>query len=155
MTTTLTLPRGIRNHNPGNLNRSCWHGSRTRRIDGFAVFGSDEEGLLNLAACIGQFYFDHRLNTVASFVSRYAPASENDLMSYEMFIASWMNFRRDEIASRDLSLQAIPQAAWLLLGIVRIECGVPPAALKRGHEWFSNAQAMRAVSLSGYWGAPS
>lgn len=153
MLTTLDLPRGIRNHNPGNLRSACWRGSKTRLVNGFAVFGTDEEGLLNLACCAMQFYRDKRLNTVASFVSRYAPATENDLLAYENFMAKWCAIPLDETTSRDLELTNINHAEVWIGGIIRIENGVPSHKLQRGPEWFNRRQLLNALQSSGYFEA--
>lgn len=145
------LPIGIRLHNPGCLRASCAPSSKTHLTNGYATFDNDLEGLVNLAWCVGQFYFHLKLNTIASFLSRYAPASENDLLRYEQFIAKWIGYTSNDIASRDLDLDGVPNVAHLMMGIVRYECGVPRPALLRGPEWFTMAEVMRAARISQYW----
>jgi hypothetical protein len=149
MLANIDLPRGIRNHNPGNLRSACWAHSKTRLINGFAVFGSDEEGLVNLAQCCWDFYTHHHLNTVAAFVSRYAPASENDLLAYENFMARWCAIPEKEITSRDIDLRNINHAEVWMGGIIRIECGVPSHGLQRGPEWFNRRQLLTALRATG------
>lgn len=155
MTDRNLLPLGIRNHNPGNLRCACWKEGKTHLVNGYAVFLTDQEGLTNLAACIAHFYFGLRLNTLASFVGRFAPASENDLLSYENFMARWLGYTPSDIGARDLALSEIAQAAHFMLGLIRVECGVPTPKLMRGHEWFTQADALRAVMACGFWGAAS
>lgn len=154
MNLTPKLPKGIRNNNPGNLRAACWSKSRTHLNDGFATFDTMHEGLTNLACCVWQFYDHLKLNTVASFVSRYAPASENDLYAYEQFMAHWMGMGWGGANFSDTELYNVAKAQRWIAGIVRIENGVPSPSMKRGHEWCSNAEILSAMTESGYWGAP-
>ena len=154
MNLTPKLPRGIRNNNPGNLRGACWSKSRTRLNNGFATFDTMHEGLTNLACCVWQFYDHLKLNTVAAFVSRYAPASENDLLSYENFMAAWMGFRASDIGSRDLNLFHSANAQRWIGGIIRIENGVPPHSVTPRAEWCSAQEILAAMTESGHWGAP-
>ncbi len=81
-----SLPRGIRNNNPGNLIQtpSTWNGklpksqNKDRR---FEMFISPEYGTRALIKLL-QNYMKKGYNTPEKIISRYAPKNENDTLSY-------------------------------------------------------------------------
>jgi len=147
------LPRGIRNNNPGNLRSACAPTSKTHRNDGYACFDTAEEGLLNLAWCIWDFYAVHKLNTVPAFINRYAPVGENIPLDYETFLAKWLGINARDASHQDMNLYNIANAADLMKGIIRFECGIPPRTWSNPREWFSYKQCLTAISGTGKWNA--
>lgn len=79
------LPRGLRNNNPGNirLSRTLWQGEvRPSKDKAFCQFRSMSYGYRALMKLLQNY---HRLNgcrTVADFIRRWAPPSENDTAAY-------------------------------------------------------------------------
>lgn len=73
-----TRPRGIRNNNPGNLR--TW--GNTPRVDGFARFETPEAGLSAMIRNLQTQQSKHGLNTIASIIGKWAPASENNTVAY-------------------------------------------------------------------------
>lgn len=71
-------PRGIRNNNPGNLR--TW--GNTPRVDGFARFETPEAGLSAMIRNLQTQQSKHGLNTIASIIGKWAPASENNTVAY-------------------------------------------------------------------------
>ena len=65
-------------HNPGNLRK--WGNAPI--VNGFAQFGSDEEGLRAMASQLKIYQTRDKLNTLEAIISKYAPASENDTATY-------------------------------------------------------------------------
>lgn len=74
-----TMPRGIRNNNPGNLNYAGQAGATLESGEGgrFAVFESMQHGVAALYKQL-QLYFKRGINTLSSIVKTYAPASDNN-----------------------------------------------------------------------------
>lgn len=74
-----TMPRGIRNNNPGNLNYAGQAGATIEGGEGgrFAVFESMQHGVAALYKQL-QLYFKRGINTLSSIVKTYAPASDNN-----------------------------------------------------------------------------
>ena len=80
-----TLPRGIRNNNPGNLKKTDtkWQGLSTEQTDGeFFVFQSPIYGIRALARVLISYQVKHGLRTIRQIISRWAPATENDTEGY-------------------------------------------------------------------------
>ena len=84
-------PRGIRNNNPGNIERSgvTWKGmSPDQSSDSrFIVFSSPEYGIRAMARVLKN-YMAQGYNTVQKIINRWAPPIENDTGSYVRAVAS-------------------------------------------------------------------
>ncbi|HLS68083.1 MAG TPA: structural protein [Kiloniellales bacterium] len=84
------LPRGIRNHNPGNIEKGDpWQGlaadqSADKR---FAVFEGPEWGIRALARVLITYQDRHGLRTPWEIASRWAPPVENDTRAYAAHLA--------------------------------------------------------------------
>jgi hypothetical protein len=86
-----TLPRGIRDNNPGNLQPppglTGWQG--TVGMDGpFVVFADDTWGLRALALDLINKISNDGLDTITAIITVYAPPSENDTASYITAVAN-------------------------------------------------------------------
>lgn len=71
------LPLGLRYNNPGNIRPGAGFYGETGEGDGYARFGSEEEGLRAMARLLGTYGDQYGINTVEDLVSRYAPRSDN------------------------------------------------------------------------------
>jgi len=82
----MTLPRGIRNNNAGNIRwGSNWQGlvSPEKRTDkDFCQFIQPVYGLRAIVKLIFTYRDKYGLNTVESIINRYAPPSENNTRGY-------------------------------------------------------------------------
>ncbi len=97
------LPRGIRNHNPGNIDynpRNAWNGQLGLELGvakpRFARFDSAENGI----RALGKLLINYRgkdgqpgvggpgIDTVREIISRWAPGSENDTEAYIAAVAA-------------------------------------------------------------------
>jgi hypothetical protein len=78
-----SLPRGLRNFNPGNLNFAGQTGASKEGGPGgrFAVFHSMAEGMAALNRQL-DLYAGRGVNTIEKIVKTYAPASENNVGAY-------------------------------------------------------------------------
>lgn len=82
----LATPRGLRNNNPGNIERTAdkWQGmSPDQSADSrFVVFDSPLWGLRALARVLMNYASKYGANTIASMIARWAPSNENDTAAY-------------------------------------------------------------------------
>lgn len=108
-----TRPRGIRNNNPGNLR--TW--GNTPREDGFARFATPEAGLSAMIQNLQTQQSKHGLNTIASIIGKWAPASENNTAAYIAEMAKHTGFGPNQ----KLDLTDKATVAPLVSGIIKHE----------------------------------
>ena len=83
------LPRGLRNCNPGNirLSKDKWKGLRDVQTDGeFFQFVSMPYGYRAMLRTLQNYRKRHGCETIADFIRRWAPPSENNTISYIRFV---------------------------------------------------------------------
>jgi hypothetical protein len=128
-----TIPRGIRNNNPGNLERGkdSWQGMAADQSADprFIVFVSPEYGIRALAKLLLNYQRNSAVRTVDGIIHRYAPASENDTTAYVRDVANSLGvdpYERIDVAEH------LPD---LVRAIIRHENGQQPydaATIQRG-----------------------
>jgi hypothetical protein len=120
------LPRGIRNHNPGNLRRSKdpWQGLAVdQSADAeFFVFSAPRFGIRALARVLIQYYDRHNLFTVRGIISRWAPPVENNTDAYVAAVARALKVTPDQA----MDLHDYARLKPLVVAIIRHENGVQP-----------------------------
>ena len=80
-----TLPRGLRNNNPGNIRRSSDRWLRLAPVQtdpDFFQFTSIEWGYRALIKTLQNYRRKHGLQTIKEMITRWAPANENNTASY-------------------------------------------------------------------------
>ncbi len=95
---TRPMPRGIRNHNPGNLRRTAdpWQGLSPVQSDAaFFTFTSAVWGIRALARTLIAYQDRHGLDTIRGIVNRWAPPVENDTPAYVAAVAARTGFAPD------------------------------------------------------------
>lgn len=95
-----TIPRGIRNNNPGNLRRSRdkWLGlSATQTDPEYWQFDRPEYGLRAMGVVLLNYAARHGLRTVRGIVGRYAPEHENPTDSYIANVAGRLRVGPDDV----------------------------------------------------------
>lgn len=140
-----TLPKGIRNNNPGNLRRGIIPEVPSKVIDGYAVFRNPEDGLYELARLLLGYYHSPGMRTVWDFISRYAPPSENDTAHYAAIVTSWMHLPVGSEKTRDVALNNAWHLLDMMRAIIHVECGPVPEKLSIGGEWFSAPELWAAI----------
>ncbi|WP_434990054.1 structural protein P5 [Xanthomonas melonis] len=97
------LPRGVRNANPGNIDRTktVWQGedrsaSAVARESRFAVFDSPEYGFRALVKTLLTYQRKHGLRTVRGIINRWAPPVENDTGAYARQVATALGVDVDQ-----------------------------------------------------------
>lgn len=132
------LPRGIRNHNPGNLVRdgTAWKGlSADQSADPkFCVFVEPVWGVRALAKVLLTYRSKHGLKTVAQLIARYAPPVENNTSAYARAIAQALGKSINELLEMDeITLVKLVKA------IIRHENGQQP---------YSDTMIAKAVQMA-------
>ena len=132
------VPRGIRNHNPGNIRKGeNWKGLSDKQTDSpFCVFVSPEYGIRALVKVLLTYYKKYQLNTVKKIIGRYAPPNENETESYIQSVAGMLGVLPDEVI--DVSSPAVLLV--LLRAIIRHENGIQP---------YSTEQLVEGLKLAG------
>lgn len=97
--------RGIRNHNPGNIERGAnWQGlaephemtSEQKAEDRFCVFRSPEWGIRAIVRILQTYRRKYGIDTVQGIISRWAPPGENDTGAYVAHVADAIGVRPTE-----------------------------------------------------------
>ncbi|WP_228763560.1 hypothetical protein [Brevundimonas sp. SPF441] len=84
--TTRRPTRGVRNNNPGNIDRvkgTNWQGAAKEQTDSrFVTFISAEMGIRALVRTLLTYFKQHRLASVRGIINRWAPPVENNTAAY-------------------------------------------------------------------------
>ena len=93
--TEKTMPRGIRNNNPGNIDynpANNWVGQLGKEVGvpspRFCRFDTPENGIRALGKLLQTYYNKHKLYTVLAIIKRWAPEVENDTGAYIRSVAA-------------------------------------------------------------------
>lgn len=81
----MSLPRGLRNNNPGNirLSKDRWQGLKEKQEDSeFFQFVSIEWGYRALIRTLQNYRRIYGCKTLVDFINRWAPPCENNTSSY-------------------------------------------------------------------------
>lgn len=126
------IPRGIRNHNPGNIKDTgiAWRGILPRnernadQVDEgtFVVFRGPWWGLRAMAMILRNYSVRHGIDTVAGIINRWAPGSDNNPHGYAPFVARKLDVSVDDhidVTDYDIMYR-------LLKAIVQFENGADP-----------------------------
>jgi len=121
-----TTPRGIRNNNPGNIDRTSerWQGMAADQSGDhrFVVFSAPVWGLRALAKVLLSYQRKYGLNTPAKIIGRWAPPSENDTEAYARQVARALGVGVDDV----VDLQDPGVLARIVPAIVQHENGQQP-----------------------------
>ena len=124
-------PRGIRNNNPGNVERTQpWQGMASpeemhpsqQKETRFAVFKTPEFGIRAMGKVLQTYSNKHGLNTVEGIINRWAPPSENNTSAYSNAVAKALGVEPN--ATIDVSNPKV--LSTLLRAIIRHENGEQP-----------------------------
>jgi hypothetical protein len=139
-------PRGIRNNNPGNIERVkgvIWEGQSSRQTDRrFITFDSPVYGIRAIARVLIT-YADARkaadgskIDTVQEVITRWAPPHENDTTAYSEHVAKKLGVGPGAI----LNIKRADVMAVLIESIVQHENGEQP---------YSDSQITKGMMLAG------
>ena len=134
-----SLPRGIRNNNPGNIRLSAdpWQGLADTQTDGaFFQFIKPFYGIRALAKTLKTYRDRHGLYTVRGIIDRWAPPVEHNTSAYVNHVAGYMG------VSADVPLNwGAAQLRALVAAIIRHENGRQP---------YSAAELDEAIRAAGW-----
>ncbi len=126
-------PRGIRNHNPGNIDRGHdrWQGMAEDQSGDprFIRFAAPEWGIRAIVRVLRSYRDRHGLRTVRGIVGRWAPPAENPTHRYIAFVCDRLGIDPDG----DVDIDQPELLRTLVRAIIRKECG--PGPLPEG-DWY-------------------
>ena len=98
----MTIPRGFRNNNPGNIRISDMPGRgkipRQDNTDGaFEQFTSMAYGVRAMAILLRTYIKRKGLDTIEKIIPVYAPATENDVEAYIQVVSLISGLQRDAV----------------------------------------------------------
>jgi hypothetical protein len=121
--TNVRLPRGVRNANPGNIERTSDNWQGLIGDDGrFCKFATAYYGIRALAIILLNYERKHGLRTVRSIISRWAPGKENDTEAYIRAVANDTHFPE----TKSLNLRDPGVLTPLVHAIIKHENGFNP-----------------------------
>lgn len=102
----MTITRGIRNNNPGNIDRKAsnkWQGRMAvgkmtdaqRAERRFEVFAAPAWGIRAMAVLLINYFDRHGCDTIRKIITRWAPASENNTDAYVSAVATAVGLAPD------------------------------------------------------------
>lgn len=139
----MSLPRGIRNHNPGNIKAgNTWKGLTGRQDGPFDVFVDAAHGIRAAAKLLQSYQTAHGLNTIAGIIRRWAPPGENDTGAYIASVSIWSGFEADE----PVDLYDYATALRVLRALIRFENGKPPEGKDY---WYTPEVYERGLRMAG------
>lgn len=142
------LPRGIRNHNPGNIDKGAnkWQGLDKTNLTNesrFATFVDPTWGIRAMAITLITYQDKYTLCTVRDIISRWAPSSENDTLAYVSAVCRQMKVGPDDI----LNMHDYDYLCPLVEAIIRHENGRGPKATP--NTWYDRATVDTGLQRAG------
>jgi hypothetical protein len=128
--------RGIRNDNPGNIERgkTKWVGMRPIQTDSrYLQFENAEYGIRALYRTLLTYRNSHGLNTIRGIINRWAPPAENNTAAYIAFVSKLLK------VGADTPLTTATQYMELIKAITRKENSVMP---------YSDAEILKGMRLA-------
>jgi hypothetical protein len=117
-----SVPRGIRNNNPGNIRVSstAWIGKLYDISDekAFERFETMEYGIRALLVILRTYINKYKLHTIEGIIRRFAPSTENDTEAYIKSVCKETGFERNMTLFFDLE-DMLP----VVVGIIKHENG--------------------------------
>ena len=145
---TKQLPRGIRNNNPGNVERGKdrWLGMSADQSSDprFLVFDTPEAGIRCLMRILINYQERHGIKTMREAINRWAPPVENNSSAYVQHVSRLTGFDPDEpldFLDREINVA-------LTRAIVRHENGEPTIYGRK--EWYPADVYERAAVMAGF-----
>jgi hypothetical protein len=121
-----TVPRGIRNTNPLNIerNKTRWKGLRKEQTDArFAQFETMEYGIRAAFRTLQTYYDKHGCRTIRQFISRWCPPTEkgNDTEQYISHVCRGAGVTHLQVLRSPK--EACLQWCAIVRSMIKMECG--------------------------------
>lgn len=116
-----TLPRGLRNNNPGNIRRSSdvFQGETASTDKAFKQFKTMAWGYRAMFCILRTYYLHYALHTIRQLIGRWAPSSENDTESYVWQVSDYSGIPADD----PLTITDREQMIRIVAGMSKVENG--------------------------------
>jgi len=142
------LPRGIRNHNPGNIRwGDPWQGlvPKAKRTDkAFCQFQSAAYGIRALAITLITYQDKHKLRTIRQIITRWAPPTDNNnTQSYIHAVARQTDRKPDQ----ELDMHRYDDVRAVAEAIIRHENG--KGRLSTPNTWYDEASIRKGLMMAG------
>lgn len=122
----MDTPRGIRNHNPGNIDRTTdkWQGMAPDQSGDsrFVVFVAPHWGIRALVKVLLSYQRRYKLKTIRQIIDRWAPPVENNTAAYIDQVAKACGVDPDDTI--DIQNKAVLRV--LVTSIIKHENGQQP-----------------------------
>lgn len=138
-------PRGIRNHNPGNIERgdTRWQGmAEVQQDDRFITFAHPVWGIRAIARVLITYQDKHKLRQVAGIIRRWAPPPENDVAAYVASVNKHLGIQ----PGQRIDVYDYRTMLELVRAIVRHENGPGPLP---GENWYGEPLLAEGLLLAG------
>ena len=134
MKKTKIIPRGIRNNNPLNIRiGNTWLGERANPTDpAFEEFVAMEYGVRAAFIILRRYIKRYHKDTIASIVSTWAPANENNTQRYIDHVCAQMALDPTE----PIKYEDKETMCKLVAAMAKVECGqsIPEIAIMKGYD---------------------
>lgn len=140
------LPRGLRNCNPGNIrhNGVSYEGEITPSKDkAFKQFKAMEYGYRAMFVILHTYARKYGINTIATMIARYAPATENHTQKYIDAVSDWSGVPATSHLTTTNAEVMIP----IVAAMSRVENGVPAVMSEVEAGWKLFIEDYRAHKL--------
>jgi hypothetical protein len=148
-----SLPRGIRNYNPGNIDRVAgtrWQGqAREQKDSRFITFLDPLWGIRAIARVLITYQDKRRakdgsrIDSVREVIERWAPAHENDTTAYAKHVATALGIGPDD---ESVDVYDYLTMRTLVLAIIRHENGPGPLP---GGLWYGEPMIADGLARAG------
>lgn len=140
--------RGIRNNNPGNLDKGSakWQGLAPpdQQTDPrFAIFTDPTWGIRAIARTLITYQDKYDILTIRAIIARWAPPSENNTQAYVDAVCASSGFGADSL----LNLHTYEHLCPIVEAIIRHENGKGPKA--NANSWYDRATIDSALMKAG------
>ena len=143
---TKTLPRGIRNNNPGNIRHSiaAWLGKAAKQDDeSFVCFKTADYGIRAMARILVNYQKRYKLKTIDKMISRWAPPNENRTDAYIKYVSKAVGIdKNQEINLVDNKIIFLR----LISAIIDRENGKPQWYGRNA--WYDNSILIRGITMA-------
>lgn len=120
-----TPTRGVRNNNPGNIDRNAtkWQGMAAKQTDPrFITFITPQYGIRAMAKTLLTYQNTWKLKTVKGIINRWAPPVENNTSAYVTAVAGALGVGVNDVVDVDEVATMLP----MVKAIIHHENGYDP-----------------------------
>ena len=121
-------PRGVRNHNPGNIEKgAAWIGLAEDQSSDprFAVFKAPEYGIRAMVRVLRTYQLKYNLRSIEGMISRWAPPGGGDNNHTDAYIAA-VSKEMGIPPDQPFNVMYAQYARPMVKAMIRVENGVQP-----------------------------